>query len=400
MTLGTAARFLVVLLALLGSCWAIVGATIVPWLTGGWETIGLLALALTAIPLAIFIGVRALGGYAGRFVRLAVFRPFWYTQLLLIASAIAAAVGGLAGLPFGAAGTLARVFVLLALALGAVAILAGYLGARRLMVRTLEVRHPSLPAAFDGFRVVQVSDLHVGPHSRRAEQRAIARAVREARPDTVVVTGDLVDDFPRDVARIAELLPDFDAPAGVFVVPGNHDIYAGWNAVAVELGRLPVTVLVNEWRAIEREGARLTVIGTGDPAAGASGESALGAVNLRAALAGASGAGFRLALAHNPALWRRLADAGVHLTLSGHTHWGQFAIPSRNWSIASVFLEHAMGWHRRGDSLLWINPGTSYWGIPFRIGALAEVTVLVLRTAVGTPSIAQCEYRAAIGSPS
>jgi predicted MPP superfamily phosphohydrolase len=74
-----------------------------------------------------------------------------------------------------------------------------------------------------------------------------------------------------------------------------------------------------------------------------------------------------------------LADRGVELTLSGHTHYGQMAIPRLGWSLASPFVEHAMGRHRQGGSELYINPGTNYWGIPFRLGTPAEVTVLTLR---------------------
>jgi predicted MPP superfamily phosphohydrolase len=88
---------------------------------------------------------------------------------------------------------------------------------------------------------------------------------------------------------------------------------------------------------------------------------------------------FVVALAHNPALWPALAERRVPITLSGHTHWGQFALPRLGWSLASPFLEHAMGAHERNGSLLYIQPGTNYWGIPFRLGTPPEVTVVTLR---------------------
>jgi hypothetical protein len=69
----------------------------------------------------------------------------------------------------------------------------------------------------------------------------------------------------------------------------------------------------------------------------------------------------------------------VALTLSGHTHYGQFALPKLGWSLASPFLEHAMGAHQAEDALLYISPGTGYWGIPFRLGARPEITVVTLR---------------------
>ena len=86
-----------------------------------------------------------------------------------------------------------------------------------------------------------------------------------------------------------------------------------------------------------------------------------------------------MALAHNPVLWPQLAAAGVELTLSGHTHWGQFAIPRLHWSLASVFLEHAMGAYAKAGSLLYITPGTGSWGLPLRIGAACEVAFVTLQ---------------------
>jgi predicted MPP superfamily phosphohydrolase len=88
-----------------------------------------------------------------------------------------------------------------------------------------------------------------------------------------------------------------------------------------------------------------------------------------------------VALAHNPVLWPALAERGAALTLSGHTHWGQLALPRRGWSLASTFLEHAMGAYHEGDALLYVHPGTGYWGIPFRLGAYPEVTAITLRRA-------------------
>jgi predicted MPP superfamily phosphohydrolase len=101
-----------------------------------------------------------------------------------------------------------------------------------------------------------------------------------------------------------------------------------------------------------------------------------------------------VAFAHNPALWPALADHGVALTLSGHTHWGQLAFPRRGWSLASPFLEHAMGAFQRGDSLLYVHPGTGFWGIPFRLGAFPEIALVTLRRGQET-GIAMGKARAA-----
>jgi len=255
--------------------------------------------------------------------------------------------------------------------------------ARRLVVRRLDVRVDDLPAGLEGMRIVQISDLHVGPHTSRRHLARVVAAIREARPDLIAVTGDQVDDHARDVEPFAEAFHGLSAPLGVFAIPGNHDVYAGWPAVHQGLEAMGMTVLVNRAVPLERNGARFWVAGTGDPA-GRRGSPV--APDIERTLAAVPQGVFTLVLAHNPALWPALADHGVDLTLSGHTHYGQIAIPRLGWSLASPFLEHAMGRHQRDGSQLYINPGTNYWGIPFRLGTPPEVTVLTLRRGPGAAS--------------
>jgi hypothetical protein len=205
-------------------------------------------------------------------------------------------------------------------------------------------------------------------------------ATQALAPDLIAVTGDLIDDRAEDVAVYAKELGSLDAPLGVYMIPGNHDVYAGWEEVEnglrhAELG----TVLVNDLRLVQRGAATIALVGTGDPAGGARGSSRA-APDVERALSRVPDGATVIAFAHNPALWPALAARGVALTLSGHTHWGQFAFPKRGWSLASPFLEHAMGAHTDRESLLYISPGTGYWGIPFRLGASPEVTLVTLRS--------------------
>jgi predicted MPP superfamily phosphohydrolase len=234
----------------------------------------------------------------------------------------------------------------------------------------------------DGLRIVQISDLHVGPHTSRRFMSRVAATVGGAAPDVIAVTGDVVDDRAEDVTWYAAAFARLRAPLGVYLIPGNHDIYAGWEAVAHSLRqRTETTILVNESRVVERRGARLAIVGTGDPAAGMRRQPwtvSSAAPDVERALAEVPSATTVVAFAHNPALWPGLAKRGVALTLSGHTHWGQLALPRFGWSVASPFMEYAMGAHRAGDSLLYINPGTGYWGIPFRLGAYPEITIVTL----------------------
>jgi predicted MPP superfamily phosphohydrolase len=373
-------RILVVMLAWMAAWWAIVGALLAPVLPGGW--LAVLALALVgAAPLAALVRGFVGGAYPSAPTRLWVLRPFWYVQLVLPLVGAAGALGALAGLPFSAAGTVGRGAMALTAAVLASLALAGYAGSRWLVVRHLDVLLDGLPAGLDGLRIVQISDLHVGPHTSRRFLRRVAAAVRDARPDVVVSTGDQVDDYARDVHHFAAALEGVDAPLGVFAIAGNHDVYAGWAEVRRGLERQGIRMLVNDAVALEHRGVRFWIAGTGDPAAlhWTRGGGAAAAPDLERALAGVTQDQLTLVLAHNPALWPALARLGAALTLSGHTHHGQFSIPRLGWSLASPFLEYAMGVHSQGESLLYVHPGTNYWGIPFRIGALPEVAVLTLR---------------------
>jgi predicted MPP superfamily phosphohydrolase len=160
-------------------------------------------------------------------------------------------------------------------------------------------------------------------------------------------------------------------------------VYAGWPDVRAGLEALGIIVLVN--RAVERSrrGASFWIAGTGDPAAGGPMRDSGAGPDIERTLAGIPRGAFTIALAHNPALFPALAQRGVPLTLSGHTHYGQISVPWLGWSLASSFLHYAMGAHRLGGSLLYISPGTNYWGIPVRLRALHEVTVVTLRRARG-----------------
>lgn len=351
---------------------------IAPVAPGGWLAVAAAMLLLTGFPLTLFLRGLRRREYPSALVRLLVYRPFWYTQLLVLIAGMAGGSGLVVGALFGAPLVVARGAIIGAALIYAVALVAGWIGSRWLNVRELTATFPDLPASFEGLRIVQISDLHIGPQTSRHFLRRVRDAVKAARGDLIAVTGDLVDDHAADAAHYVSSLGDLSAPLGVYIVPGNHDVYAGWPAVRAALERLRVRVLVNAAHVAERQGGRVAIVGTGDPA-GQWSKASGAAPNIDAALHGVPPGTFTIALAHNPALWPVLAERSVRLTLSGHTHWGQLALPSLNWSLAGVFLDHAMGVVHRGESVLYIHPGTGFWGIPFRLGARPEVTIIELR---------------------
>ena len=368
---------LTVVLSLFIGSWVIVGALLAP-VVGGWKTVVSAVLVLTVLPLVVFFRSRASNHYPGRAIRLAIFRPMWYAQLLLLLCALGGGIAALGGAPFGAGAAVGRFAIGVGASIYTVLALVGYAGSRKLAVTSLTVTLPSLPTILDGMRIAQICDTHIGPHSSRTHLARVAEAVRAARPDLIAVTGDLIDDYAPDVGVYAETLGDLTAPLGVYIIPGNHEVYAGWDAVLPRLRALSHVLLVNESRVVAYRGTQLAIAGTGDPAAGHQAAPSVPAPDLVATLAGVPKGLFTIVLAHNPELWPPLAAARVPLTLSGHTHWGQLSLRRAGWSLASAFLELAMGAYRRGESLLYVSPGTNYWGIPFRIGARAEVTILTL----------------------
>ena len=377
-----AVRFLRLLLMWVAGNWIVVGAAVAPVVPGGWVTMVAIAV-LATLPIVALLGARASGRYPGAATRLFVLRPFVYAQMLLPLAAgcalIGGVIGGVAGLASGASlgmvGGTARAGIVVACAVGVLGALLGLIGSRRLVLQPVDVSHPDLPAEFDGLRIVQLSDLHIGPQTSRAYLARVKRMVDQAAADIIVVTGDLIDDHAADVDAYARALGTLAAPMGVFVCAGNHDVYSDWPEVARRLSALPVTVLVNDARVLERGRASLAIAGTGDPA----GRGTTVGPDIPRTLSAIPAGVFTVVLAHNPALWPALAERGVPLTLSGHTHWGQLALPSLGWSLATPFNAHAMGVHRNGNALLSVHPGTGFWGIPFRLGTPPEVAVVTLR---------------------
>src|SRR4026207_224623 len=175
-----------------------------------------------------------------------------------------------------------------------------------------------LPKPFDGFRVVQLSDVHHGPFSDREQiERAVDTANR-LKPDIIALTGDYISKERRYAAPCAEMLGRLKARHGVYAVLGNHDHWTD-AALITDLFRAEgITVLINEGMHFELGGETIWLAGVDD--------TMVGLEDLSLALAGARDDEMKLLLAHNPVVLRRAARASVDLVLSGHTHGGQVAI--------------------------------------------------------------------------
>ncbi|ARP77920.1 metallophosphoesterase [Bordetella genomosp. 6] len=241
---------------------------------------------------------------------------------------------------------------------------------RRARVVTVDVPIDALPAALQGYTIVQISDLHVGPTIKRRYLQAVVDAVNAAGPDLVAVTGDVVDGPVAHLSPHTRPLAALRAPDGVYLVTGNHEYYSGAAAWVQEFRRLGLCVLQNEHRVVQRGDAALVVAGVTDYGAGAFDASQRS--NPAQALAGAPArAAVRLLLAHQPRSAAAAAPLGYTLQLSGHTHGGQF-LPW-NWFVR-LQQPFTAGLHRYGPMWVYTSRGTGYWGPPKRLGAPSEIT--------------------------
>ena len=261
-----------------------------------------------------------------------------------------------------------------------------------LEVREVELEFDRLPQAFDGYRIVQWSDAHLGTYGgRRAIVERQIETINSLHPDMICFTGDLVSRETSEALPYRDLLASLHAPDGVFSVLGNHDYdnYVTWDDEQAKLAdRKALCDLQTEagWRLlnddyalIKRGDAQLVLIGTenfGDRVGEKRG-------SLVRAYGGLNDQNFKIQLQHNPYAWRAntLTNSNIDLMLAGHTHAWQFMIKLGDWrwSPASMHYPEWGGAYNEGGRWLYVNIGTGMVGPPMRIGATPEITVITLK---------------------
>lgn len=243
--------------------------------------------------------------------------------------------------------------------------------ARGPQVEEVEIPIRGLPEKFVGFRIAQISDLHVGPLIRKDYVENVVKITNGLEPDLIALTGDFADGEVEWLREDIQPLADLQAPAGKYFVTGNHEYY--WNAdqwlkLHQELG---ARLLMNEHVVIHREGDQLVIAGVTDISAGAPSDP-------KAALRNAPTNVPKILLAHQPASFKAAFEAGFDLQLSGHTHAGQF-FP---WSmVVKLAQKYYKGLNRHENMWVYVNRGTGYWGPPIRFGVPSEITLIKLTRA-------------------
>ncbi|MDR0938799.1 MAG: metallophosphoesterase [Mediterranea sp.] len=274
----------------------------------------------------------------------------------------------------------------LATLLAAAVLYGSFVGRTRFEVKQVSYASARLPRAFDGYRVVQLSDIHVGSWAGQPEVvRRMVDMVNEQRPDLILFTGDLINHRAIELDGFAPILARLKAKDGVYSVLGNHDYgtYFHWpseQALADNLDSLKQreadmgwTLLDNAHAILRRGNDSIALVGVGN-----DGEPPFSRhADLPRATEGTRGL-FRILMSHNPTHWRRavLPQTDIDLMLAGHTHAMQLKI--NNYSPSKYIYPEWGGMYREGERALYVNIGIGYVGLPFRFGAWPEITVLTL----------------------
>lgn len=250
-----------------------------------------------------------------------------------------------------------------------------WLRARWVKVRSLDVPVRGLPPALDGYKIAQLSDLHIGSLcSRRRAERWVKLANAQA-PDLVALTGDYVTNGVLFHEDIAAALAGLRARDAVIATLGNHDYFGLGEPLISLLPKSGILLLRNARHTISRGDASLEIAGIDD--------TWTRHADVDRALHGFGGERPLIVLAHDPSLFPDCVRHGAALVLSGHTHWGQIGVPfaSARWNLARRVFRFSAGTYRDGDSTLYVNPGLGTTGPPVRFGSAPEITLLVLRAA-------------------
>ena len=254
----------------------------------------------------------------------------------------------------------------------------GVLNAKfRLSIKKVPITLEGLSIAFESFKIVQLSDVHLGTGINLSQWKTILAKVKDLKPDLIAFTGDIIDGNVKEITAELEELRELSAPFGKFYALGNHEYYWNHEYSVSAMKQAGCTVLINENAILEKNGGKLMIAGVSDPAsisfkaAKPDLENALKLKNH-----GLDPNLTRILLCHQPVLAEKAAENGADLMLSGHTHGGQF-IP---WSWLIRFAHRYHSGLSRVQNKMWIyvSHGTGYWGPPIRLGTSCEITEITL----------------------
>lgn len=285
-------------------------------------------------------------------------------------------------------GAIIGVFIILMMCHGA------FINTRNTEIRKVVIEVENLPQSFDGYKIVQISDIHLGSWDKDFSYiKPTIDSINAQNPDIIVFTGDMVNNFAEEMEGWQSYFIKLKAKEGKYAILGNHDYgdYSEWKhtdekeknlaSIKQNMRDFGFTLLLNENVCLLHNGDSISLLGVGNwgkppfPKYG----------NLKKALKNTDSITHKILLSHDPSHWRGevLNYHQIFLTLSGHTHAGQMAfnIFGKVMSPSSLIYKEWNGLYKIGNQYLFINRGLGYIGIPFRIGAARpEITLITLKS--------------------
>ena len=262
-------------------------------------------------------------------------------------------------------------------------------------VNHLKLKFPDLPKAFEGFRIVQISDIHAGSFDCTESVQKGIQLIQDQEADMIVFTGDLVNQYKDEINPYIDYFKKLDAPFGKYAILGNHDYYGFyanqakaasekyWADFRSKFDEMGFDLLLNQNRKINKEGDSIRLLGVEN---WGSGRWFPKYGDLDKAMEGTNGQDFKILLSHDPTHWDEKViphDKHIHLTMSGHTHGMQFGInlPGFQWSPVKYRYKRWMGLYEQAGQFLYVNRGFGFLGFPGRVGMWPEISVLELQRA-------------------
>lgn len=256
-------------------------------------------------------------------------------------------------------------------------------GNTALMVNAVAISSSRIPAAFSGFRIAQVSDLHNAEFGKNNEE--LLKLLSESRPDIIVITGDLIDAQRTDVGIALCFSQESVKIAPTYYVTGNHEaVSPQYDILKAGLEAAGVIVLEDETVYLERGGETIALLGLADPDFTVKGDifgevPAMVSTKLRNLTDDESG--YTILLSHRPELFETYVDGGIDLVFSGHAHGGQFRLPFIGGLVApnqGLFPKYDTGLYADGSTSMVVSRGIGNSIIPFRFNNRPEIVLVEL----------------------
>ncbi len=266
-------------------------------------------------------------------------------------------------------------------------------GAYKYRVHKVKVPSPNLPEAFNGFKIVQLSDIHTGSFLDNAPLNKAFDIVMQQDADMILFTGDLVNNESTETAGYESTFSRLKAPYGVYSVLGNHDYgdYKQWDSPQAKTQNLNDLkkvhanagwrLLMNEHVAIEKDGEKIALLGI-ENWGGNMNFPKYGKMDL--AHKGTENYPYKILMSHDPSHWEKQVQPeypDIDLTLSGHTHGMQLGIeiPGLRFSPSQWVYKQWAGLYKHGKQFIYVNRGLGFLGYPGRLGIWPEITVIELQ---------------------